>query len=216
VATSKKPVPLLVRAKETTPPSVQTGGRVTSDLAPLSKVEDGLLFTVERPADGMSYQGTFLQIKNAVLSKSYAMIYTADGDDSSPQAKQTTSSTATLLDTWVTDGLSSNMTASASTGRITATVAGVYEVDMSISFSATANKIYEIELYHDDISASPTPTKTGFELQRKMGTNGDVGCSSITGLVELEVGDSVMAYMKSADGGTAFVCHYAQMKVTQV
>ena len=216
MATSKKPMPLLVRAKETTPPSVMTGGRLIDDLAALGKVTDDLLFLLQRPNDGMNYKGTFLQLKNEVLSKSYGIIYTHDGDTDSPQSSQVASSSPTILSTWNADGLSNDMTIDFAAGKITATVAGVYEVDVSISFSGSIGKTYEVEIYLDDISASPTPTKTNFDFQRKLGTGGDVGSAGVVGLVQMEVGDSIMLYMKSTDGGTAWVTHYAQLKVTRV
>lgn len=216
MATSKRPLPLLVRAKETTPPSTRTGGRLISEVSSLSQLADDTLLLLENPVDNMAYKGTFLQLKNAILSKSYGILYTYEGDTSSPEASQTASATATLLSTWTHNGLSNGMTVDHTADKITATVAGTYEVDVSVSFSGQLNKTYEIEIYLDDISASPTPVKTGFEFTRKLGTGGDVGSAGCVGIVEMAVGDSVMVYMKSTDGGTSFLAHYAQLRVTRI
>jgi hypothetical protein len=218
VATSKKPIPLLVRAKEATPPSTRTGGRLLSEISALPGVEDDLLFLLERPGDNMAYKGTFLQLKEAVLSKSYGLMQAVDGDTSSPLMTQgSITATPVLLTAWNTDGLSSSdMTPSASTGKITTTTAGIYEIDLSISFSGTLSKTFVFEIYQDDVSASPTPTATGFKMVRKLGTGGDVGSASLTGLISLAANDSIMIYISSSDGGTGITVHQSQLLVAQL
>ena len=216
MATSKKPLPLLVRAKETTPPSARTGGRLISEVTALQSVADDLLFLLERPADGMAYKATFAQLKAEVAGdKPYGILQTVDGDTSSPVMTQAISGTA-LLTLWNTDGLASGLTVSSSTGKVTVTSAGIYEIDMSISFSGQLSKTFVFEIYKDDISESPTPTATGFKMIRKLGTGGDVGSASLSGLVSLDAGDSVMIYVSSTDGGNSITVHQSQMKVAEV
>jgi hypothetical protein len=217
VATSKKPLPLLVRAKETTPPSTRTGGRLISEIAALSSVEDDLLFLLERPGDNMAYKGTFAQLKAKVLEKYYGIMQTVDGDTASPQIAQgSVNATPALLTAWNTDGLSSGITVSSATGKLTVANAGIYEIDLSISFSGTLSKTFVFEIYQDDVSASPTPTATNFKMTRKLGTGGDVGSASLTGLVSLAANDSIMIYVSSTDGGTDVVVHQSQLLVAQL
>lgn len=216
MATSKRPVPLLVRVKETTPPSVRTGGRLIGDITALSSVSSGLLFILEDPADGMAYKGTFAELKAAVLLKEYGILQAVDGDTNSPVLTQTVNATPALLTQWNTSGLASGVTASVANSRLTAAVAGTYEIDMSISFSGTLSKTFLFEIYRDDISASPTPTATGFKMIRKLGTGGDVGSASLTGLVSLDAGDSVMIYVSSTDGGTSITVFQSQLKISQI
>lgn len=217
MATSKKPLPLLVRAKETTPPSTRTGGRLISELASLNGVNDGLIFTVENPRDGMNYKGTFAQFKGAIISaKAYGLLYTEDGDTSSPEASQTSTGTMALLTTWRANGASSGTSVDHTADKIVVDNGGVYQIELAVSFSGDANSTYECEIYHDNVSASPTPTATGFKLVRKLGVGGDVGSASLIGLVEMDAGDGVMIYMRSTDGGTEFLTHNAQLMVTQI
>ena len=217
MATRKQSIPLLVRAKETTPPSVQTGGRLISELTALGGVSDDLLFLIMRPGDGMAYKATFAQLKNEVLSKEYAIMQAVDGDTSSPLMTQTiTSSFADLL-AWNTDGLSSDLTSSdSSTGVVTVGKDGVYEVDVSISFSGSLSKTYVFEIYKHIVTASPVDTSTGFRMVRKLGTGGDVGSASLSGLVSLNANEGLSLHVKSTDGGTALTVHQSQMKVSQI
>ena len=216
MATSKKPLPLLVRAKETTPPSVQTGGRLISDVTSMGAVKDGTLFILEDPDDGMAYKGTFLKLKAQIAKKAYGIIYTSDGQAQSPLVQQSVNGTPALYTGWTSNGLSNDTTPEHDNDWVIVSVAGVYEVNISICFSGSLSKTYEVEIYHNDISASPVPTATGFKLTRKLGTSGDVGSASLTGLLDLAVNDSVAIYVSSTDGGTAFETHQAQMQVAQV
>lgn len=217
MATSKRPMPLLVRAKETTPPSTMTGGRLIDDLAALKGVTDDLLFLLMRPSDGMAYKGTFAQLKAQVSGdKFYGIMQAVDGDTSSPLMTQTITATPALLTQWNTDGLASGLTVSSSTGKVTVASSSTYEIDMSISFSGTLSSTFVFEIYKDDVSASPTPTATGFKMIRKLGTGGDVGSASLSGLVALDAGDSIMIYVSSTDGGTSITVHQSQLKVAQV
>ena len=53
-------------------------------------------------------------------------------------------------------------------------------------------------------------------MVRKLGTGGDVGSASLTGLVSLTAGDSIMIYVSSSDGGTSMTVHQSQLAVAQV
>ena len=217
MSTSKRPMPLLVRAKETTPPSVMTGGRLMSDITSLKGVEDDLLFLLYRPTDGMAYTGSFAQLKAEVAEdKYYGILQAVNGNTVSPQLTQAVNETPAILTQWNTEGLSSGITVDSSTGLVTVTNTGVYEINMSISFSGSLSKTFVFEIYTNDISASPQPTATGFKMTRKLGTGGDVGSASLTGLVSLAAGDSTMIYASSSDGGTTITVHQSQLAVAQV
>ena len=217
MSTSKRPLPLLVRAKESTPPSERTGGRLINEIARKSSFAGDELIVVHRQQDNMGYSATLDGVKAYIASiKPYGILQAVDGDTSSPEMTQTITANMALLGTWNVEGPSLNQTLSASTGKATVSSAGVYSVDVSISFSGTASKTFLFEIYHDDISSSPTPTATGFKMIRKLGAAGDVGSASLTGLVSMAANDSIMIYVKSTDGGTSLTVHQSQMKVAEI
>ena len=217
MATSKRPMPLLIRAKETTPPSTRTGGRLLNEIASKAAFDGDESFLVYHERDGMSYRGSYTRLRESISSlKPYSIMGAVDGDTVSPALTQAVTGTPTILTQWNTNGLSLGITVSSSTGKITVADAGIYEVDMSISFSGQLSKTFVFEIYKDDVSASPTPTATGFKMVRKLGTSGDVGSASLSGLVSLAAGDSVMIYVSSSDGGNTVTVHQSQLKVAQV
>jgi len=216
MATGKKPIPLLVRAKETTPPSEMTGGRLIDGLASLTDISDDLMFVLMRPSDGMSYRGTFVDLKSAVLSKEYGIMQTVDGDTTSPVATQTVTATPEYLLTWNVNGLASGVSPDYTTGVISAAKAGIYEIDVSISFSGSLSKTFVFEIYYHDVTASPIDSPTGFRMVRKLGASGDVGSASLSGLVSLTAGQGVSLHVSSTDGGSTITVFQAQMKVSQI
>jgi hypothetical protein len=216
MATSKRPMPLLVRAKETTPPSTRTGGRIIDDLTALKAVTDDLLFLIHRPTDHMDYQATFALLKAAFSAKAYGMLQTVGGDVTSPEMTQAVDGTETLLETWTANGISSNTTPDYTTSKITVTEDGIYDVTVHICFSGQLSKTFDFELFKLDPTASPQASSLGYEIERKMGTGGDVGSSSCGGVVSLNAGESVMVYVYSGDGGNSVTIHHAQFKVVQV
>jgi hypothetical protein len=186
-------------------------------IASLKSVEDDLLFLLYRPTDGMAYTGSFAQLKAEVATdKPYGILQAVDGDTSSPVMTQAVNATPAILTQWNTEGLTSGVAVDSSTGLVTVTNTGIYEINMSISFSGTLSKTFVFEIYTNDISASPQPTATGFKMVRKLGTGGDVGSASLSGLVNLTAGDSIMIYVSSSDGGTSVTVHQSQLAVAQV
>lgn len=79
MATRKGPMPLLVRAKETTPPSVMTGGRLASDLTAASGALNSHVIVVQSPTDGMSYRLTVEQLA-AIMATTDPMLEIARGN----------------------------------------------------------------------------------------------------------------------------------------
>jgi hypothetical protein len=108
--------------------------------------------------------------------------------------------TPEILVAWNTDGISNGTTVSSANDYITADVAGVYEVVGSLSFSGTANSTVTMEIYiYDDSGTSWSAS--GFALERKLGSGGDVGRASVSGLVTLDTSDRVAIYV-ATDGAT--------------
>lgn len=120
-------------------------------------------------------------------------------------AEATTDATPRKVTAFDTDGLESNMTVDSTTGNdITADVAGTYFVFAQTSFGGTASKTYHITIYKNGAT-------TGFEGHRKLGTGGDVGSASVSGIVALAATDTISIYHHTSDGGTAFTLDDGQL-----
>jgi hypothetical protein len=108
--------------------------------------------------------------------------------------------TPEILTAWNTDGIANGTTPSQANDYITALVAGVYEVHANLSFSGTSSSVVDMEIYvYDDSGTSWSAS--GFQLQRKIGTGGDVGNAGTSGLVTLDTDDRVAIYV-ATDGAT--------------
>ena len=81
MSTSKRPLPLLVRAKESTPPSERTGGRLINEIARKSSFAGDELIVVHRQQDNMGYSATLDGVKAYIASiKPYGILQVVDGD----------------------------------------------------------------------------------------------------------------------------------------
>ena len=108
--------------------------------------------------------------------------------------------TPEILTAWNTDGISNGVTVSSANDYITADVAGTYEVHANISFSGTASSLVTLEIYiYDDSGTSWSAS--GFALERKIGSTGDVGNAGVSGMVALDTSDRVAIYI-TTDGAT--------------
>jgi hypothetical protein len=102
------------------------------------------------------------------------------------------------------------MTVDAVTGKdITAQTSGIYQVHVQVSFSGSPTKTIHCELYVDGVA-------TGFECHRKIGSGADVGSASLTGIVALEVGQTVSVYQWSDDGGSVFTLDDGQLTAHRI
>jgi len=108
-----------------------------------------------------------------------------------------------------TKGVEVGLTVDTANKYITINTAGDYLVVASISFSGTLSKVFNVAIYKNTSS-------TGFMLERKMGTGGDVGAGSVNGIVTCAVGDDISLYQSSTDGGTAFTATDAQLSVIRL
>jgi len=111
---------------------------------------------------------------------------------------------------WNVDGLEKNMTVDSTTGKdITADVDGVYIVVANISFSGTNSKTFQLEIFKNGVA-------TGFAIDRKLGSGGDVGAAPIIGLLSLVATDTVEVFQSSPDGGAALTVSEAQLSVVRI
>lgn len=99
--------------------------------------------------------------------------------------------------TWFDTGsLSSDMTVNTTTDTITVLQKGVYKVDFSVSFAGTLSETFELSAFVND-----TEDK-GMDIQRKMGTGGDVDSASFTGITRFNVNDVLSVRVKCTSGAT--------------
>lgn len=148
--------------------------------------------------------GTVTQL--AAMIHAYSIISVQAGVVSEP----TTDVTLRVIQGFITDGLSSNMTPDATTGNdITADVAGTFVVFAQVSFSGSSTKTFHIEIFK-------TGSPTGFEGHRKLGTGGDVGSCSAFGLITLAIDDTIDLRHYSSDGGTLFTVDDAQLIAVRI
>lgn len=111
---------------------------------------------------------------------------------------------------WNVDGVANGTTVDSTTGNdITIVTPGVYKVDVSISFTGTSSKTYQLEIYKNGLT-------TGFAVDRKLGTSGDVGSASIHGIMACVATDTIEVYQSTSDGGSALTVTEAQLTVARV
>jgi hypothetical protein len=108
--------------------------------------------------------------------------------------------TPEILTAWNTDGVSSGTTVSSANDYITVGGAGTYMVTCTISFSGTAGSTVTLEIYVYDDSGTSWGA-SGFAIERKIGSTGDVGAAALSGIVALDTSDRVAIYI-ATDGAT--------------
>ena len=85
--------------------------------------------------------------------------------------------TYTKLTCYVGNGPSSDVTPDAANDKITLTVAGYYLVNCSLNFSAGNNKIFRMAPFLGGVE------QDAIHIVRKIGTAGDVGSASFSGIL---------------------------------
>ena len=214
MATSKKPVPLLVRVKETTPPSEMTGGRLISEVAAVGAVGDQMLFLLERPSDGMAYKITLAKLSENVSGniQAHGGIYGDSVEASSPQVLQTGITSTPVQVTQFTANMPSvNTTSDHTADAVTINLAGDYLITCQISFAGSTNTTYEFDCCI--LSDSPI-TATGLRCTRRL-SNADVGSASFTGVYTFAVGD-IVALQVATDGTGNLTVHDIQLSMVRV
>ena len=133
----------------------------------------------------------------------YGGLYVEDGST----AETTVDATPRIVEAFTTAmSTGSEATSSTTAGTVTITDAGDYRVDTQFSFSGSLSKTYEVEVYVDGVG-------TGIKCERLLGTGGDVGSASVSGIVSLTAGQVVSLYQSSTDGGTTITISNAQLVV---
>jgi hypothetical protein len=108
--------------------------------------------------------------------------------------------TPEILTAWNTDGLANGLTVSHTNDYITTTTAGTYEVIVNASFSGTGGSLVTLEIYVYDSSGTSWGA-SGFTMDRKLGTGGDVGSAGLSGIVAMDTDDRIAIYI-TTDGAT--------------
>lgn len=106
-------------------------------------------------------------------------------------------------------GVESGLTVDELNSQITIAVAGDYMVTATVSFNGSQSKTFKIAIYKNGVS-------TGYTLERKLGTGGDVGSAAVSGIITCAATDNLSLYQSSADGGTAMTITNAQLSVVRL
>lgn len=175
---------------------------LTADTSPLDTDE----LEIQKTGGGLSRKMTRKNLLTGVYG-----ILSVQGNST---AETTVDSTPRLITAWNTNGASNNMTPTHSTDSIDVndSFTGVFSVDVSISFSGTLSSTYQIEIYVYD---GASWNASGFAMDRKLGTGGDVGSASISGIVTLGTGDKIGLYQSTTDGSAMTVTE-AQLKAVRI
>lgn len=108
-----------------------------------------------------------------------------------------------------TKGVESGLTVDTANNQITIATAGDYLVTASVSFSGTASKTFNVQIYKNT-------STTNMVLERKLGAGGDVGNSHVNGVLTLAASDDISLYQSSTDGGTAMTISDSQLTVIRL
>lgn len=142
----------------------------------------------------------------AILRRAWAVMSVQSGSS----AEATTDGTPRKIVAWNTDGIAKGMVVDNTTGNdITAVVGGVFEIEAALSFTGTASKRLDFEIY---VSGNAT----GFAAGRMLDGAGALGSVSMVGDVRLVVGDTVEVYHSTPDGGSAMTMVEAQLTVNRI
>jgi hypothetical protein len=93
------------------------------------------------------------------------------------------------------EGLSNLVTVNADNGTFTIQKPGTYEVNMTVSFSGTDGADFESHVFVNGVK------QDNVGLRRKLGSSGDFGTTTLTGLLDLSVNDVVDLRVTSAMAG---------------
>ncbi len=178
-------------------------------LSAFTPVLTDIIYGVDDPAAAKTPGKVTLTALLALFDANFTRAAAIMSVQAGSSAEATTDATPRKIAAWNTDGLENNMTVDSTTGNdITADIAGTYVVMISASFSGSASKTFQIEIYKNG-------SATGFAADRKLGSGGDVGAITIHGLLALSATDTVELYHSTSDGGSVFTVTEAQMTINR-
>ena len=203
----------------------------TSAAAVLTRIDkDGLLFFGDNggdPTAGASEAGLFAKDVDSV-----ARMHTVDEDDViSPLTKcygeinVETNATVTTIASSSTDFSNKvqvtvfNTNAAASQGttpdhtndHITIDIAGVYLINIQMSFSGNASNKYSFAAFKNNGA-----TQLGTRATRMLGSGGDVGCASTLAVVSLAKNDTVEVWIQNESAGNNATVEDCVLSVVRV
>jgi hypothetical protein len=123
-----------------------------------------------------------------------------------------TVATAGVFET-VTDfiaGSSDSVTLNAANGTMTITEAGLYKVDMTVSFAGTDGARFRGNLFVDEVR------QANLGSGRRLGTDGDIGTTAFTGIALLEVDDVLTVRVTSNMSGDYASLQNMNWNITKV
>jgi len=147
--------------------------------------------SVNRVQSSVDSLASAISSVNAANRAAYGMLYM----DDNTVAQGTIDTTPVQLSaTSFLIGPTRNLTSNRTDAQLEISLAGVYDVNLGISFSGSASVGFLIYIYKNGVS-----TDIGFH--RVIGTGGDIGVASCKGYVECASGDSLALYV-AADSGS--------------
>jgi len=140
----------------------------------------------------------------------FGQIYTTGG---STEQTITTAGTYEKVTGFATDGISDNATASSANDNITlpADGAGTYKISLAICFSGTVSSTWKFK-----VRKNGSADVAGLTLIRKLGTGGDIGSSSISGLATLANSDVITIEATSDGDGDGMTIVDATLNVRRI
>ena len=123
-------------------------------------------------------------------------------------AESTVDATPRKIAALDTAGVNAGLTVDTGNNEMVCVEAGDYIANATACFSGSNNSTCNITIYIDTAS-------TNLALERKLGTNGDVGSAAVQGLVTLAVGEAVSLYQSTVDGSVMTITD-AQLTLVRV
>lgn len=126
------------------------------------------------------------------LDGAFASIYV---DDNAVTQSIVNGASYVKVDAFASDGNSSNCTADAANDKVTVTTTGTYHATISCSFTATGSNVNWFgALFVDGVEQS------NCHFERKIGTGGDYGSATVSGLINVTATKDVDFRVRHDDG----------------
>jgi hypothetical protein len=125
-------------------------------------------------------------------------------------AAQAVTGTPTKMTGFAANGPAVGCSADHTTDTITLDVAGVYNIDLTVSFSGDASDVYYCAVYVNGSDAGLA------YIDRALGVGGAVGSAATGGFLSLSAADEVTVFVWSDTGGTSFVPHQASLRAKRI